>query len=53
MAEGVTLELLARLDNLADRVYVGSVIVNDANGRHFEAGAPRNVLLSARLLRSF
>ena len=53
LAEGVMLELLARLDNLADRVYVGSVIVNDANGRHFEAGAPRSVLLSARVLRSF
>ena len=53
LAEGVTLELLARLDNLADRVYVGSVIVNDANGRHFEAGAPRSVLLSVRVFRSF
>ena len=53
LSEGVTLELLARLDNLSDRVYAGSVIVNDANRRHFEAGAPRSVLLSLRLMRSF
>jgi iron complex outermembrane receptor protein len=52
-ADGVTLELLARLDNATDRVYAGSVIVNDANGRHFEAGAPRSALLSARLSRTF
>lgn len=42
------LQLMARVDNLADRVYVGSVIVNDGNSRFFETGAPRNLLLSAR-----
>ena len=42
------LELLARVDNLFDRVHVGSVIVNDANGRYFEPGAPRSLLLSMR-----
>ncbi|GAA4864415.1 TonB-dependent receptor family protein [Luteimonas vadosa] len=31
----------ARIDNLFDRDYVGSVIVNDRNGRHFEPGAGR------------
>ena len=53
LAEGVTLELLARLDNALDRVYAGSLIVNDANGRYFEAGAPRSALLSARIARKF
>ncbi|MDT7835758.1 TonB-dependent receptor family protein [Aquabacterium sp. OR-4] len=42
------LELLARVDNLFDRRYVGSVIVNDGNGRFFEPGVPRALLLSAR-----
>ena len=41
------LSLLARLDSLADRAYVGSVIVNDGNGRFFEPGPPRSWLLSA------
>ena len=42
------LNLLARVDNIADRAYVGSVIVNDGNGRFFETGAPRAWLLSVR-----
>ncbi|MEY2687914.1 MAG: hypothetical protein RL375_2112 [Pseudomonadota bacterium] len=42
------LEFLARVDNITDRAYAGSVIVNDANGRYFEAGAPRNALASLR-----
>ena len=53
LAEGVTLELLARVDNALDRVYAGSLIVNDANGRYFEAGAPRSALLSMRIARRF
>lgn len=53
LGDGVSLELLARVDNLADRVYAGSVIVNDSNGRYYEAGAPRNALLSLRLARAF
>ncbi|MGI8560562.1 MAG: TonB-dependent receptor domain-containing protein, partial [Luteimonas sp.] len=32
----------ARIDNLFDRDYIGSVIVNDRNGRFFEPGAGRN-----------
>ena len=31
----------ARVDNLFDRDHVGSVIVNEANGRYFEPGAGR------------
>ena len=45
----LSLELLARIDNLFDKVYAGSVIVNDANGRFFEPGAPRTLLLSLKV----
>jgi iron complex outermembrane recepter protein len=34
-----------RGDNLADRRIVGSVIVNDANGRFFEPALPRRVTI--------
>jgi iron complex outermembrane recepter protein len=47
------LELLARLDNAADKAFAGSVIVNDANGRFYETGAPRAWLLSMRLSKAF
>ncbi|MFM2121003.1 MAG: hypothetical protein RL722_2471 [Pseudomonadota bacterium] len=47
------LELLTRIDNLADRAYAGSVIVNDGNGRFFEPGAPRNYLASLRWKHSW
>jgi iron complex outermembrane receptor protein len=45
---GDAFEWLARIDNAAGRVYVGSVIVNDGNGRFFEPGSPRSLLLSLR-----
>lgn len=45
-----SLTLLARVDNLFNRVHAGSVIVNDGNGRFFEPGLPRNGLLSVRWL---
>ena len=48
-----TLQLLARVDNVFDRSYVGSVIVNEANKRFFEPGAPRNGLISLRWLQKF
>jgi iron complex outermembrane recepter protein len=48
MGDRDALELLARVDNLFDRDHVGSVIVNDGNGRFFEPGAPRSLLLSLR-----
>ncbi|WP_082190237.1 TonB-dependent receptor family protein [Frateuria defendens] len=44
-----TLRLSARVDNLLDRRYVGSVIVNDGNGRYFEPGPGRSVMLGAEL----
>lgn len=49
LAGGGQIELLARVDNLFDRRYAGSVIVNDANARFFETGAPRNLLLAVRV----
>jgi iron complex outermembrane receptor protein len=42
------LDLLARLDNLADRRVAGSVIVNEGNARFFESAPGRSSLLSAR-----
>ncbi len=38
----------ARVDNLVDRRYIGSVIVNDGNGRYYEPGPGRSVTLGAR-----
>ncbi|MGN6226814.1 MAG: TonB-dependent receptor family protein [Dyella sp.] len=49
LGEATRLDLSARIGNLADRHYVGSVIVNDGNGRYFEPGPGRNVMLGARL----
>ncbi len=50
---GLRLECLLRVDNLADRAHAGSLIVGDANGRYFEPGTPRSVLLALRLLGMF
>ena len=47
---GSRLEWLVRIDNLADRQHAGSVIVNDANGRFFEPGSPRSLLLALRVV---
>jgi iron complex outermembrane receptor protein len=44
------LQLTARVDNLVDRRYIGSVIVNDGNGRYFEPGPGRTWLLGAQLI---
>ena len=41
--------LLARLDNLTDKRYFGSVIVNDGNGRFFEPAPGRTWLLAAQV----
>ena len=47
------LELLARLDNLADRRVTGTVIVNEGNQRYFEPAVGRSALLNARWRQSF
>jgi iron complex outermembrane receptor protein len=53
VTESGTLQTLLRVDNVADRHVVGSVIVNDANSRFFEPAAPRSVLLGLRWLQKF
>jgi len=35
------LRAFARIDNVLDQRYIGSVIVNDGNGRFFEPGPDR------------
>ena len=42
------IELHCRIDNVLDRRYVGSVIVNDGNGRYFEPAPGRTFLALAR-----
>lgn len=36
------LDVFSRVDNVFDRRYVGSVIVNEGNGRYFEPAPGRN-----------
>ncbi|MBW8368809.1 MAG: TonB-dependent receptor [Arenimonas sp.] len=42
-------QVFARLDNALDRRHVGSVIVNDGNGRYFEPGPGRTLWLGLDL----
>lgn len=48
-----TFREFVRVDNLADRTYVGSVIVNDANRRYFEPAPGRTWLLGANATYAF
>jgi iron complex outermembrane recepter protein len=48
-----TLEVLARVDNLADRRVAGSVVVAETNQRFFEPAAGRNGSLSLRWRQKF
>lgn len=41
--------VFVRANNLFNRRYVGSVIVDDSNGRYFESAAPFNVLVGGAL----
>ncbi len=41
-------QLWARLDNVLDRNYVGSLVVNDGNSRFFEPAAGRRVMVGLR-----
>jgi iron complex outermembrane receptor protein len=50
LAGGWRLEPALRVDNLADRRAVGSVIVNEANGRVLEPAPPRQWALSLRVV---
>lgn len=42
-----------RIDNLTDRRYAGSVVVNDANLRFYEPAPGRNAALGLQVLRAF
>jgi iron complex outermembrane receptor protein len=42
-----------RIDNLSDKSYAGSVIVNEGNGRFFEPGARRAAFVGVELSRTF
>ena len=48
-----TLREFVRVDNLTDQKHVGSVIVNDGNGRFFEPGAGRKLMLGLEAQRRF
>jgi iron complex outermembrane receptor protein len=47
------LEVLGRIDNLANRRVAGSVVVAEANQRFFEPAAGRNAVLSLRWTQGF
>lgn len=47
------LNTLARIDNLTNEHVVGSVIVNESNGRYYEPSPGRSALLSVQLTRVF
>ena len=42
-----------RIDNVGDRAYIGSVVVNDANGRYYEPAPQRNMLLGVQASLQF
>jgi iron complex outermembrane receptor protein len=42
LPKGVTISVYGRVNNIADRNYIGSVIVADTNGRFFEPAPGRN-----------
>jgi len=45
---GTQLYVFGRIDNVADRHYIGSVIVNEANGRYYEPAPGRRFFLGLR-----
>ncbi|EHR73614.1 outer membrane receptor protein [Burkholderiales bacterium JOSHI_001] len=53
LGEAGTVQTLVRVENLAQRQYIGSVIVNEANQRYFEPGSPRSLMLSVRWKKDF
>ncbi|CAK9885774.1 MAG: Pesticin receptor [Candidatus Erwinia impunctatus] len=48
-----SLDLFSRVDNLFDKSYVGSVIVNESNGRYYEPAPGRNYGGGATLSYTF
>lgn len=49
-AGGMKMALYGRLDNLFDRNYAGSIIVNDSNRRFFEPAAGRRLFVGLRTM---
>lgn len=49
-ALGARMFLFGRLDNLLDKDYVGSVIVNDGNQRFYEPAADRRIFVGLRTM---
>ncbi len=47
------MDLFGRIDNLFDREYVGSVIVNESNGRYYEPAPGRNYSIGLNLAWRF
>jgi len=43
-----SLRTFVRVDNLLDKSYIGSVIVNEGNGRFYEPGPDRSLLVGAQ-----
>ena len=42
-----------RVDNIADRTYVGALVINDSNQRFYEAAPGRNASVGVEINRSF
>jgi iron complex outermembrane receptor protein len=51
--ESWLLDIWGRVDNLFDREYVGSVIVNEGNGRYYEPAPGRNYGVGVNLSYTF
>ncbi len=50
---GWNINTYGRVDNIFDRKYAGSVIVNEGNGRYFEPAQGRNFLIGASAAYAF
>jgi iron complex outermembrane receptor protein len=50
LGQSAHMQLSARVNNFADHHYVGSVIVNDGNGRYYEPAPARTWMFGARLV---
>ena len=51
--QSVQIDWWLKLANLTDETYVGSVIVNQSNGRAFEPALGRNISAGIRLTHQF
>lgn len=48
-----TVNAYTKVDNLLNKKYIGSVIVNDSNGRFFESAPKRNATVGLRVMKVF